>query len=343
MAAARRSRNYEPSLWDDDYLQSINSVYREKSYLERAEKLKEEVRIVLEKRRHPLEQIEVVEVVQRLGISYHFTDYADRIVESVYNMDDEWNKEELHATALKFRLLRQHGYFVPQEVFSSFLDEAGNFKNSFHNDIKGLLSLYEASYLSMEGESILDAARDFATDHLKQILKHLLNSSSNQILAAEIAHSLELPLHWRMLRLEARWFIGIYERRDDMMPVLLEFAKLDFNIVQAMYQDELKQMSRYEDEMKKGDVAKSIQCYMHETGCSEEDARDYVKHLLAATWKKVNKEAITNHLYSKDFIEATKNYIRIHQCMYQYGDGHGVPRESEERILLMIFEPIPMH
>ena len=50
-------------------------------------------------------------------------------------------------------------------------------------------------------------------------------------------------MDWRMPRLEARWwFIDIYERSDDMNPTLLELAKLDFNMVQATYQEDLRHL-----------------------------------------------------------------------------------------------------
>ncbi|XP_038707194.1 terpene synthase 10-like [Tripterygium wilfordii] len=60
-----------------------------------------------------------------------------------------------------------------------------------------------------------------------------------------VSHALELPLHWRMLRLEARWFIDVYERTQGMNPTLLKFAKLDFNIVQAQHQKDIRLASRW--------------------------------------------------------------------------------------------------
>ena len=105
-----------------------------------------------------------------------------------------------------------------------------------------MLYLYEASYLSTSGESILDEARDFTTKHLQEYLK---NNTDDNNLAILVSHALELPLHWRMLRLEARWFIDVYEKTNNKSTSLLEFAKLDFNMVQAIHQEDLKDMSRY--------------------------------------------------------------------------------------------------
>jgi (-)-alpha-terpineol synthase len=40
------------------------------------------------------------------------------------------------------------------EVFNNFKDERENFKACLCEDLKGMLSLYEASFLSIEGENI---------------------------------------------------------------------------------------------------------------------------------------------------------------------------------------------
>uniref|UniRef100_A0A6N2KRP2 Terpene synthase metal-binding domain-containing protein n=1 Tax=Salix viminalis TaxID=40686 RepID=A0A6N2KRP2_SALVM len=105
-----------------------------------------------------------------------------------------------------------------------------------------MLYLYEASHLLVEGESILDDARDFTTKNLEKYVK---KSSSSEYLSKLVSHALELPLAWRMLRLEANWFINIYETKTDMEPILLELAKLDFNMVQAIHQEDLKHSARW--------------------------------------------------------------------------------------------------
>ena len=65
----------------------------------------------------PLEQLELIDILQRLGLSNHFEGELKRILEGLYNNDqsgDTWRKENLYATTLKFRLLRQHGYNISQ-------------------------------------------------------------------------------------------------------------------------------------------------------------------------------------------------------------------------------------
>lgn len=127
---------------------------------------------------------------------------------------------------------------VMQDIFNKFKEEEGGFKASLCEDAMGLLSLYEAAHLGLKGEAILEEAKVFSTENL-QVLKE--GAESN--LAKRIEHALELPMHWRLPRLEARHFIDAYEEEEGKIDDLLDFAKLDFNMVQMVHQTELKELS----------------------------------------------------------------------------------------------------
>lgn len=121
------------------------------------------------------------------------------------------------------------------------MDEKGHFRSCLGDDCKGILALHEAAYLLAEGESdIFHEATNFTTKYLKECVK----KNNDGYLSTLVNHALELPLHWRMLRSEARWFIDVYENAPKMNPVLLQLAKLDFNVVQAAHQEDLKFASR---------------------------------------------------------------------------------------------------
>ncbi|KAM4076882.1 hypothetical protein ACJW30_12G098300 [Castanea mollissima] len=520
----RRSANYQPSNCHYDFIQSLRNEYTGESCTRQNNMLKEQVRMMLHKVVDPLKQLELIDILQRLGISYHFEGEIKRILEGLYNNidhgsdTDTWKTKNLYATALKFRLLRQHGYIVSQEVFNSFTDERGNFKACLCEDTK-------------ENENILDEAREFSTKHLKVHVKK--NKDKN--LSALVSHSSEVPLHWRMLRLEAR---------EDMNTILLELAELDFNMVQATHQEDLKELSRWwkstglaenlnfvrdwllecllwtmgvmfqpqfgyfrrtiakfgalitaiddiydvygtldelecftnaverwdinamdglleymkmsffalhnsvnelafdilkeqgfniirylkkvwaelcrtylleakwyhngctpslqeyienewisisgpnlmaqayfcvtnpitsealdcleeypnmirwsalilrladdlgtsTDGIKRGDVPKSIQCYMNETGASEEDAREYVRCMISATLKKMNEVRVASSPFSQTYIDISFNVARMAQFMYQHGDGHGAGNhETEAHILSLLIQFIPLN
>lgn len=487
----------------------------------------------------PLEKLELIDTLQRLGLSFHFEDEIETTLKKISTDQScvAWKKDSLYATAIEFKLFRQHGYYVSQDVFSSFMDEVGNIKESHSQDCKGLLNLYDASYLLVEGETVLENARGLAAKHLKECLK----KNNDHYLSMLADHTLELPLHWRMPRLEARWFIDAYEKKQDKSPIVLELAVLNYNTVQAILQEDLRHASKwwkdlglaermdfardrlmenfiwslgmiirpesgkgrrdqtkvnalitiiddvydvygtldelelftdaverwdineiemlptymkicfhslynsvnemafetlkeqgidvipflrkmwtnlckaylleakwfyseykptlqeYMDnawlsisgsvmlghaylvtdsvtkeglqffeeygpniirwssiivrladdlgtspyEMKRGDVPKSIQCHMNDTGVSEEEAREHIRKLIDETWKKINEDGIAKSPFSKAFIEICMNLGRTSQCMYQYGDGHAIEfDETKDRVLSLLVQPI---
>lgn len=97
-----------------------------------------------------------------------------------------------------------------------------------------------------------------------------------------------------------------------------------------------------QDELKRGDVPKSIQCHMHQTGASQEETCEHIKYLIGDSWKKMNKEQSKDSPFSRIFIGIAMNVGRMGQRVYLYGDGYGVQdRETKEDILLTLIEPVP--
>ncbi len=92
-------------------------VMQGESYIGRVNKLKEEVRMMLDKVVDPINQLELIDILQKLGLSYYFEDKIKKLLKSIYeniSYNDTWDKDNLYVAAIKFRLLRQHGYNVSQ-------------------------------------------------------------------------------------------------------------------------------------------------------------------------------------------------------------------------------------
>ncbi|CAK8572267.1 unnamed protein product [Lathyrus sativus] len=238
----RKSANYQPNIWNYDSLLSLKHDYADVNYVNRSRELQEEVRKMINDEN--VEILELLENVKRLGLSYHFEkeiiEALDRFL-SLEKHGDIVIEKSLHKTALKFKLLREYGYHISPDIFEKYKDDDGNFKACLVKDIKGMLSLYEASFMSYEGEIILDEANSFTSFYLRRGL----HDNISDFLFEQVNHSLELPIHRRFQRLEARWYIESYEKRKDANKVLLEAAKLDFNIVQSNLQQDLIEMSRW--------------------------------------------------------------------------------------------------
>ena len=102
--------------------------------------------------------------------------------------------------------------------------------------------MYEATYLRVHGEDILDEALDFTTAQLKSVTSQNLCPSST--LMDQVTHALKQPLRKGIARLEARHYMSVYQQDPSHNKVLLNFEKLDFNLLQKIHQEELSHIAR---------------------------------------------------------------------------------------------------
>nr|QNV69588.1 santalene synthase [Cinnamomum camphora] len=241
----RRSAIYHSTFWDID---SIRALLARRDCTAAAalspdhhKRLKERIQRRLQDITQPHHLLGLIDAVQRLGVAYQFEEEISDALHGLHSENTEHAiKDSLHHTSLYFRLLRQHGCNLSSDIFNKFKKEGGGFKASLCEDAMGLLSLYEAVRLSVKGEAILEEAQVFSIANLKILMERV-----ERKLADRIEHALEIPLYWRAPRLEARWYIDVYEKEDGRIDDLLDFAKLDFNRVQMLYQTELKELSMW--------------------------------------------------------------------------------------------------
>ncbi|KAM0936975.1 putative alpha-humulene synthase [Dioscorea sansibarensis] len=238
--------NFHPSLWGDYFVTnpSLLSTHPESEewMKQRVQELINDVKILLRKTRDSMkEQMQLIDALQRLGVAYHFEHEISEALSFIYSAGTSrhsYSEDDLHFVALRFRLLRQHLYDVPSDVFNQFKDDGGSFKEELRNDLKGLLSLYEAAYLGTPEEHVLDEAIEFTRSHL-----HSMSKNIEPWLAKQVAHALETPFRRRMSRLEARLYIPIYEEDIEAKKDVLEFAKLDFHLLQLLHREEVNKIS----------------------------------------------------------------------------------------------------
>ncbi|CAL5331981.1 unnamed protein product [Camellia sinensis] len=169
--------------------------------LAKQEQQLEEVRTVLRnvegrEEEDSLKGLVMIDALQRLGIDYHFREDIEAVLHSQYMNSSSHSftdqHDDLYEVSTRFRLLRQQGYNVPTvcyvtvacggrsggtngDVFHKFKDKDGRFKTELSEDIRGLMGLYEASQLSIEGEDILDQAADFSAQQLNGCFQYARN------------------------------------------------------------------------------------------------------------------------------------------------------------------------
>nr|CBL42915.1 copalyldiphosphate synthase [Helianthus annuus]CBM82407.1 copalyldiphosphate synthase [Helianthus annuus] len=217
------------------------------------------------------EHIWVVDRLQRLGISRYFESEIKDCVEYIYKYWTTngicWAKnssvQDIDDTAMGFRVLRMHGYEVTPDVFRQF-EKDGRFvcfAGQSTQAVTGMFNLYRASQVLYPGEKILEDAKKFSYDYLKE--KQSVNELLDKWIIAkdlpgEVGYALNIPWYASLPRLETRFYLEHYGGEDDVWigktlyrmdyvsnTKYLEMAKLDYNNCLAMHQLEWNTIQRW--------------------------------------------------------------------------------------------------
>ncbi|KAH0654688.1 hypothetical protein KY289_032366 [Solanum tuberosum] len=245
MEITRRCANHHPSVWGDHFLAYANLLganeWEEKEHEDQKGGVRKMLVMAPSK---SLQKLELINTIQLLGVAYHFEHYIEQSLSEIFNDYEEWigefGESDLHAVALSFRLLRQQGYYVSSDAFRKFINEQGSYKEALASDVQGLLSLYEAAQFRVHDEEILDEAINFTTTHLKLILPNLSDP-----LATQVSNALKFPINNIIVRVGTRKYISFYQEDESHNEMLLNFAKLDFNILQRLHKKELCDITRW--------------------------------------------------------------------------------------------------
>jgi hypothetical protein len=101
------------------------------------------------------------------------------------------------------------------------------------------LSLYNAAHLTTPSdEQALDEAISFSRLHLESMKGKLVSP-----MAEQVSRALDIPLPRLPKRLEAMHYINEYEKEEAHDDVLLELARLDFDLLRSLHIKELKSLS----------------------------------------------------------------------------------------------------
>lgn len=97
--------------------------FQGEQYTRQAQQLKVDVKRVFVQQVEPLARLEFIDTIKKLGLENFFEEEITEALDTI--MTDKNNspcvKGDLYATALCFRLLRQHGYGVSQGIYRIFI------------------------------------------------------------------------------------------------------------------------------------------------------------------------------------------------------------------------------
>ncbi|KAG8082032.1 hypothetical protein GUJ93_ZPchr0014g46986 [Zizania palustris] len=232
---------------------------------------------------HLTEGMKTVDALERLGVGYHFREEIGMFMDLV-NGTPARDTDEMASAALRFRLLRQHHYDAPCDVFESFVDKNGGFKDTLRSDVDALLAIYEAAHLSKCDEDLLSNAVVFTTSCLSAMAE---GGKLPESLLKKVEHALDSPTQRRFKRVETKLYISIYGKDEDSNQDILELAKLDFHILQQMHRDEASSFSLYFREHNLGSNLgpyireRPVECYLWALGVFYEPQYAKARMMLA--------------------------------------------------------------
>ncbi|KAI3676716.1 hypothetical protein L1987_86355 [Smallanthus sonchifolius] len=183
-------------------------------------KLIEVVRELITNNDVTFDDLLMVDALERLGLDYHYEDEINLILEQCYlqfTNKDFIEYRNLYEVSLCFRILRQKGFRVSADVFKLLKGKNGQFVETLKHDIRGLMELYEASQLCIEGENILDEAATFSS-HILQKSLNVLDDKEARMVRCTLQHP-----HRRNLM----YFTLLNSPKENGATVFKELAELE--------------------------------------------------------------------------------------------------------------------
>ncbi|KAL6187916.1 hypothetical protein ACLB2K_039311 [Fragaria x ananassa] len=199
--------------WDGQWVPGYNGPLRGRDVdvklEQRVQGLKDEVKGMLMAaavNQAAWHMLDMVDNIQRLGLLYCFKNEIDILLKHVH--DHSYGRKDLENNG---------------DIYTTAL----HFRLLRH-------------FIWVHGGDILEQALTFTTTHLESAAPRLSSPLSKQV-----THALYQPLWKGYSRLEARHYMSVYEEYDSHNETLLILAKLDFNLMQKVYQKELCDMTRW--------------------------------------------------------------------------------------------------
>ncbi|WVZ23760.1 hypothetical protein V8G54_002304 [Vigna mungo] len=189
----------------------------------------------------------MVDSIQRLGIEHHFNEEIETILkrkELMLRVNSHRNDyQKLSEVALQFRLLRQEGYYIHTDIFDKFWDNNGKLKLSLCEDIDGLIALFEASQLRIEGEDYLDEAEESSRQYLNMWLSRFHDHPQVKV----VADALRYPIRKSLPRFTSANALQL--QNTGWTSSLKELCRIDAEIMSSLHLKEIFAVSKWWKEL----------------------------------------------------------------------------------------------
>ncbi|KAL8063598.1 hypothetical protein ABFX02_01G036800 [Erythranthe guttata] len=270
-----------------------------------------------------------VDRLERLGISRFFEPEIKSCLDHLLDCSF-WTEKgvfsarnsefcDIDDTSMGIRLLRLHGYNITPNALRTFKNgnEFTCYVGQGFESPSPIFNLYRASQVLFPGETILEEAKQFSYNFLKQRLhkNELLDKwLISKHLPSEIKCGLEIPWYASLPRLETRFYIENYGADDIWigkslyrMPEIneeryLELGKLDYNRCQAQHQMEWNHMQQWYEHSNLEEFGVSKKELLLAFFVASSSIFETERYGERIAWVKTNilSNILSNHYYSID-------------------------------------------
>ncbi|TKW32144.1 hypothetical protein SEVIR_2G150600v4 [Setaria viridis] len=292
------------------------------------------------------ERLWVVDRLERLGISRYFTSEIQECLDYVYRhltqkglaATRDCPVNDIDDTAMGFRLLRLHGYYVSPSMFKHF-EKDGEFvcyHGQTNKSITAMYNTYRAAQVSFPGESELERADVYCRGFLEE-----KRASGNfgdkwvipKDLAGEVGYALDFPWRASLPRIEARMYLEQYGGSADVWigkvlyrmllvsnELFLETAREDFRSFQKLCRLEWNGLRKWYDRNKLAAFGVEPKCVLRAyfQAAASIFEPDRAAERLAWARTAVIAEAVSLHLRRK----ASDVSTRVHGAISEL-ENHG--------------------
>lgn len=123
------------------------------------------------------------------------------------------------------------------DIFGKFLDDKGKLKHTLFEDIDGLIALFEASHLSIEGEHSLDEAGEFC----RKYLHGWMSTFHDHLLVKVVNQTLQYPIHKSLSRFMPT---GLQLENAGWTSSLHELSEIDTQMISYLHLKEISSVSK---------------------------------------------------------------------------------------------------
>ncbi|KAF4368355.1 hypothetical protein F8388_019072 [Cannabis sativa] len=341
---------FTPSIWGDYFMSCASNddhsslketmENNKESYVKIIE-LKEQVKNKLLHGLHPLENpletLEYIDDIQRLGLSYYFENEIEQVLKQFHNNNNLHHDfgDNLYADALRFRLLREQGY-------NSACVLSGN--------IPIELSLFRPSETCPNAPYSKEPTKKRGkTLHIT--LPPTTFSRKASFNFAKLDFNLLQQLHQKELNYITRWWkeFDFKSKQSFSRDRIVECYIWNYGVyfeaqtsqIRLMMTKLISLLTIIDDSYDSYDVvASAVECYIKQYGVTDEEAIEKLNEQVNDSWKDLNEDLLYPIAIPRPLLMRVLNLVRVNHEMYREGDGFTQPTLLKNLIDTLIINPI---